>query len=80
MNDEEERECVYQLRNAMLHSFGLFSKVRKKNEDIFYYFRLTREGEFIRYHKKGNEVKVSIDILKLRDKFNQAIFFIKRTY
>lgn len=77
LSNEDEREYIYQLRNVMLHSFGLFSQNKK---DGFYYFTLTQDGEFMLYNKEeeGKNVKININILELRKKFNQAIYFYKK--
>lgn len=75
LEEEEEKEYVYQLRNAMLHSFGLFSK---DDENIIYRFELKQDGEFISYCKRKEEIDIFINIWELKEKFNQAIYFYKK--
>jgi hypothetical protein len=75
LKDKEERKYVYQLRNAMLHSCGLFSI---DNKNIIYRFTLRQNGKFMLYSKEDSVARVSINIWELRERFNQAIYFYKK--
>ena len=66
--DNTNKEVLYQLRNSLLHSFGLYSKDKNGNE---YYFTLNHDPiTFIYSEDKRNYV---ISIVKLLEKFEDSI-------
>ena len=58
----EHREAVYQLRNALLHSFGLYSRVRNGKE---YRFFLTCDGtsDALVSHNPPDQWSVNLRVL-----------------
>lgn len=70
--DNKNQEVIYQLRNSLLHSFGLYSKDKKENE---YNFILDRgKSELINQIDTKNFV-ISVDLL--RAKFENSIALYK---
>ena len=67
--DQSNSETLYQLRNALLHSFGLYSKTRQGKE---YRFILSPkdQNEFI---KIGIDNKYFIDVKVLWKKFEKGV-------
>jgi len=64
---EREKEIVYQLRNSLLHSFGLYSEDRRGN---VYKFTLSRVyPQFIRQEEEN----CYISVLDLRECFELSI-------
>jgi hypothetical protein len=55
-----ERETVYQLRNSLLHSFGLYSE-SKPNK--IYRFQLTNSGGTLISHEPPERYRVDLQIL-----------------
>ena len=72
---EEEAQAIYQCRNAMIHSYVLFSKDKKR--DITYYFQLTTRDDvpLIVICPKSDKSKkyCIININILRDRFESSI-------
>ena len=72
---EEEAQAIYQCRNAMIHSYVLFSKDKKR--DITYYFQLTTREDvpLIVICPKSDKSKkyCIININILRDRFESSI-------
>ncbi|HMR42306.1 MAG TPA: hypothetical protein PKC40_00665 [Saprospiraceae bacterium] len=65
--NEDEAKIIYQLRNSLLHSFGLYSEDRNGN---IYKFILNRSATFI--HKVDKE-NYKISIIELQKKFEDSI-------
>jgi hypothetical protein len=63
-----DEETIYQLRNSLLHSFGLYSKKGTRT----YHFLLTAAGgmPFIQQPSPGN---YQIDLIELHKRFEQAL-------
>jgi len=70
---ENDAETIYQLRNSLLHSFGLYSEVtdRAGNVRRVYIFILAREGGALITALRGDTYL--IDIETLRTEFENAI-------
>jgi hypothetical protein len=66
--DEHNKEVLYQLRNSLLHSFGLYSKDNNGKE---YYFRLNKDDGCFVKHKSDTIYQISISLL--HKKFEDAI-------
>lgn len=64
----DDAETIYQLRNALMHSFGLRSETRKGR---IYKFVLTAKGEPL-VQRRAND-NYWIDVLTLHNKFESAI-------
>ena len=64
---EREKEVIYQLRNSLLHSFGLYSE--DKNGNIY---KFTLGKNFHAFIKQVGD-RYYIDVLKLREYFNLSI-------
>lgn len=65
---EPDRETIYQLRNSLLHSFGLYSKSRKAT----YYFVLTHCGSGPLVSQRPGDRYV-VDLRVLYYEFEKAI-------
>lgn len=74
---EEHAESIYQLRNGLLHAFGLFSRGRSRRE---YKFILTEDQQqLIRtVHRSAMVSHVWIDLRVLRQRFEEAIDLYRR--
>lgn len=68
--NNEEQKTIYQLRNSLLHSFGLYSKDRKGNE---YKFVLTSKQESVQLVQCMENNNYLIDIRTLHKQFEIAI-------
>lgn len=66
-----DASALYQLRNALLHSFGLYSA----SEGIEYRFVLTADGRrpLVRSRRIGRKSTFCVDILSLAEDFEKAI-------
>jgi len=64
---EEEKEIIYQLRNSLLHSFGLYSEDRRGN-----IYRFTLGKNFPQFIEQNGE-RYYVDVLKLLEYFNLSI-------
>jgi hypothetical protein len=62
-------EALYQLRNALLHSFGLFSATKTRN----YQFQLRAEGNRVPIVEHLAKGIVKIDLLSLHHVFEAAV-------
>lgn len=62
-----DEETVYQLRNALLHSFGLYSNSRER----IYKFKLSAQGSPLIQHFPPDQYQ--IDLLTLHDRFERSI-------
>lgn len=77
--DEKEADVIYQLRNSLLHSFGLLSKKysrrQGKRTTIYYYFKVSWGNEELieLLSDKNNEKYYKIDLKVLWDKFEKGI-------
>ena len=65
---EDDDEIIYQLRNALLHSFGLYSKNRANN---IYKFALHTSGEKLIVRHPDNLYQVNVALLW--NKFEKAV-------
>jgi hypothetical protein len=66
--EQEYVEELYQLRNALLHSFGLYSMYRKK----VYKFVLTEDPSFFIKNNSSND-RCIVSIKTLHHKFEESI-------
>lgn len=66
----DDAETIYQLRNALLHSFGLYSKSR--TNDYYFSLILPEVGPLIQRHPQNSDVYL-ISIAALYDKFETAV-------
>ena len=66
--EQEYVEELYQLRNALLHSFGLYSMYRKK----IYKFVLTEDPSFFIKNNSSND-RCIVSIKTLHHKFEESI-------
>jgi hypothetical protein len=64
----EKAETIWQLRNSLLHSFGLFSK---DNKGKIYKFKVTNEGGELVSNIGSNQYR--IDLLTLNSMFEKAV-------
>lgn len=64
----QEAEIIWQLRNSLLHSFGLYSRDRKGR---IYKFRVTNVGGKLISH--GGDDQYSVDLQTLNSLFEQAV-------
>jgi len=62
-----DKETIYQLRNSLLHSFGLYSKTKTQT----YHFILTANNSPLVQQTGSDEYK--IDLLSLHQQFENAI-------
>jgi hypothetical protein len=60
-------ETIYQLRNALLHSFGLYSQTKTKT----YYFALTANKSTL-VQSLGQDIR-QIDLRTLHEKFEDSL-------
>lgn len=69
----DQVDLVYQLRNSLLHSFGLYSEKtdNQGNVTATYYFLLTRGAGTIIQHIKDNYYLA--DVQRLRELFERAV-------
>jgi len=84
--DNNNAEIIYQLRNSLLHSFGLYSK-DDKNYKIYQFSLCAVNEELIRYcsqtsyidnlNKQYQKISCLIDLIKLRNKFDESIIKYK---
>lgn len=74
--DGKHKEELYQLRNALLHSFGLYS-VGKDNK--IYRFILTQDPSYLIKHKADTD-KYCISIKKLHELFEKSITDFSNVY
>lgn len=74
--DDENAEIIYQLRNSLLHSFGLLSKAGNK---ITYRFVVgaSRDNLVKLLSESVNEIYCQIDLCTLWDKFEGGIIKYK---
>ena len=64
---KEDKETIYQLRNSLIHSFGLYSETGEKK----YRFVLTEGGDtFVQMDSDG---RYQVDLIVLHWKFEEAI-------
>lgn len=70
----DDAETIYQLRNALLHSFGLYSKSETKTSKREYYFSLILPdaGPLVQRNSQNSDMYL-ISITALHDKFERAI-------
>lgn len=73
--DGQYFEEIYQLRNSLLHSFGLFSEGKKSKE---YKFILSQDKSF--FIKSNDGTTYCISVSNLRDKFEQSIINFEKDY
>jgi len=75
----DDAGTIYQLRNALLHSFGLYSKSETKTTKKEYYFSLILPGvrPLVQQHPENPDVYL-ISIAALYDKFEAAIESYKK--
>jgi len=70
---DQDAETIYQLRNSLLHSFGLYSEVYRKGKlRRTYRFILTQQGSGHLIQEIGDDT-YEIDVQLLRRLFNSAI-------
>jgi hypothetical protein len=67
----DDATTIYQLRNALLHSFGLYSEYKSENKRKVYRFTLTAAHRPL--VQEWADDKYWIDILALHDRFETAI-------
>ena len=68
--DKKYKEEIYQLRNALLHSFGLYSESTKQNKA--YKFILTQDPSYLIKHKE-NSNQICVSVKKLHELFEKSI-------
>lgn len=68
---QNEAEILYQLRNSLLHSFGLYSEVKKKDKVHVYKFVLTGNTGVLIIPKDQNTYIIDINLF--RKNFETAI-------
>lgn len=70
----DDAETIYQLRNALLHSFGLYSKSETETTKKEYFFNLIlpEEGPLVRQHPENPDMYL-VSIAALYNKFEAAI-------
>jgi hypothetical protein len=75
----DNEETIYQLRNALIHSFGLYSKKETKTTKKEYYFILIlpEVGPLVQQHSENPNMYL-ISIAALYDKFDTAIESYKK--
>jgi len=64
---QKEKEVIYQLRNSLLHSFGLYSEDRRGNV-----YKFTLGKVFPQFIKQDGD-RYYVNVLKLRGYFNLSI-------
>ncbi len=64
---EQDKEVIYQLRNSLLHSFGLYSEDRNGNV-----YKFTLGEDFPQFIKHEGD-RYYVNVLKLREYFNLSI-------
>jgi hypothetical protein len=64
-----EKETIYQLRNSLLHSFGLYSQGRTQA----YHFLLTAAGGGVRLVQNPRGDFYQVDLIVLHEHFEQAL-------
>lgn len=70
---DDDAETIYQLRNALLHSFGLYSKGKTKTHDYRFFLSLgEKESHLIRRNPQNSD-EYLISISALHDKFETAV-------
>src|SRR3989304_6681581 len=67
-----DKDVIYQLRNSLLHSFGLYSK---DNKDREYYFVVDEVGGQIVEYLPENKYKV--DLITLKNLFESSIYLYR---
>ncbi len=68
-----DAEILYQLRNSLLHSFGLYSETRDRRGNVRRVFKFVlTQGASSLLQSDGSDVYV-IDVKILRNMFNNAI-------
>jgi hypothetical protein len=70
----DEAETIYQLRNALLHSFGLYSTKRRRDGTVIrvYKFILTGAGG-VPFVQQPRADFYQLDLIVLHQKFEQAV-------
>jgi hypothetical protein len=66
--NKDDEKVIYELRNALLHSFGLYSKKRDKE----YLFNLSNDGSPLVRRSPPNDLYL-VDLTTLHNYFNHAI-------
>lgn len=69
----EDRETIYQLRNALIHSFGLYSKKENKSGNVVKEWRFTVTAGDRPLITKYNENKFLVDLFALHKHFEAAV-------
>jgi hypothetical protein len=72
---QDDATTMYQLRNALLHSFGLYSEVKRKGK--VYHFSLVAENEtgpLVRVYPQNANYYL-VDLLVLYAKFEDAVAY-----
>jgi hypothetical protein len=67
----EDAETIYQLRNALLHSFGLYSKTR--NGTVYYFTLIPDRVERLVIRPQRSPDEYLISIPGLHDRFESAV-------
>jgi len=80
--DNKNAEIIYQLRNSLLHSFGVYSK-DENNKKIYQFSLCAANEELVTYNsqtsyidksnKQYQKINCLIDLTKLRSKFDESI-------
>lgn len=78
--DKDNAEIIYQLRNSLLHSFGLYSK-NDKSHKIYQFHVCAANKELVQYYSEKTDVSNKeykiiscvIDLIKLRNEFDESI-------
>jgi len=67
--NENDAEILWQLRNALVHSFSLYSLDKKTKKE--YFFSLTQIGDSFILNEENSRYRINIGILK--EKFEEAV-------
>jgi hypothetical protein len=72
LNTETDRDVIYQLRNSLLHSFGLYSGDRQNN---IYRFSLSQNGNLITPPANPSDVsgRYVVNLRTLHQQFENAV-------
>ena len=64
---EDDAETLYQFRNALIHSFGLFSKSKTKT----YHFGMSMNGKELIVSRSADQY--TIDVFALHQRFEKSV-------
>lgn len=72
--DQDEAEMIFQLRNALMHSFSLFARRRRGNGGTFNFVLAQRNGSrLLQWREVGRQRDCIVYLFELHRRFERAV-------